>query len=380
MGNSPSNEVMDIYLADLDRLESSNSSPYDERRAVSSLEAARCELMVNIAGDIESFTRLKQLLRKGLENGYLGLTALIADVRNNVVVKSSTGNLNADDLDRLVKAICKYDEIDAIENVVLKSRCLKTVIEVAGTKSLLRCYKTYLNKRERIINKNLPFVVYFAKRIRGTRLQFEDIVQAGNEGLLIAIDKFDCTRGIKFSSFASNWIRKQMEMLRKDANSLLSYPVGVFRQINELRREQDAFIFTHGYVPTDEELAMHMGCDVKTITDIKANQYVEVSLATPVTPDTDDGRLLSDILKSESIEYAEDVHRERMHKVLKRVLSNLRGTDRQALACVYGIDGISVHSTKEAGKRLSCHAQSIRERCKRGMAQIKKCSEPVLRQ
>ena len=288
---------------------------------------------------------------------------------------TSTVMLTGDPVRMYLKEIGKVDLLTASEEVHLAMKIeagtdatakleAAEVGELELTRAeqrrLMRIEQVGLDAKQQLISANLRLVVSIAKRYVGRGMLFLDLIQEGNLGLIRAVEKFDYTKGFKFSTYATWWIRQAITRAIADQARTIRIPVHMVETINKLIRVQRQLLQDLGRDPTPEEIGAEMGMSPDRVREIQKISQEPVSLETPIGEE-EDSQLGDFIEDSSAVAPPEAASDSMLREQLDQVLDGLADRERKVIKFRFGLEDGHPRTREEVGRECGVTRERIRQ-------------------
>ncbi len=313
------------------------------------------------------------------QNIKLGIPEVLADLPDDdseefdliipVIEEPNISTIPEDDaelLGEIVEDFFKREEThtayhDSIKTYLREIGSVK-LLTIDEERSLARRYTDNqdVNAKRDLIRSNLRLVVSIAKRYNGRGLSFLDLIQEGNIGLMRAVEKFDYTKGFKFSTYATWWIRQAITRSLADQSRTIRIPVHMVETINKLRKISRMFMQEFERKPTEEELANAIEIPVAKVHEIVTASLLPLSLENPLGDDENSS--LGDIVETTAFKNPEDsVINDLLREDLEKVLQTLAEREAMVLRLRFGLDDGRPRTLEEVGRVYNVTRERIRQ-------------------
>ena len=332
----------------------------------------------------------KKLVERGKQSGHLSaqeidnvIVELDLDVdeleKLNEMIDSANisivDDFSAEALDGIPLEVDLPKETDAAETVAINDNAamddpVKVYLKEIGRVPLLtpeeeielaiRIADNDEKAKKRLAEANLRLVVSIAKRYVGRGMQFLDLIQEGNLGLIKAVDKFDYTKGFKFSTYATWWIRQAITRAIADQARTIRIPVHMVETINKVKKANSQLLHQNGREPTADEISEYLEMPVDKVREIMRVAQEPVSLETPIGEEEDSH--LGDFIQDDNVPVpAEAAAQTLLKEQLDEVLDTLTEREQKVLRLRFGMNDGRARTLEEVGKEFDVTRERIRQ-------------------
>lgn len=289
----------------------------------------------------------------------------VPDIDNSVTID--------DPVKMYLKEIGALKLLDSEEEIVLAKQVEKGTLPDASDEDKAAAKAA----KKELADRNLRLVVSIAKKYLGRGLQFLDLIQEGNLGLLKAVDKFDYTKGYKFSTYATWWIRQAITRAIADQARTIRVPVHMVETINKLNRISRQLLQEKGREATNEELARAMGVSVGKIREVKKIAQDPISLETPIG-EKEDSHLGDFIEDHEAVAPDDAAGSILLREQIDELLQGLTERERQVLELRFGLKDGKTRTLEEVGRYFDVTRERIRQIEGKALQKLKKSARNLI--
>ena len=289
----------------------------------------------------------------------------VPDIDNSVTID--------DPVKMYLKEIGALKLLDSEEEIVLAKQVEKGTLPDASDEDKAAAKAA----KKELADRNLRLVVSIAKKYLGRGLQFLDLIQEGNLGLLKAVDKFDYTKGYKFSTYATWWIRQAITRAIADQARTIRVPVHMVETINKLNRISRQLLQEKGREATNEELAKAMGVTVGKIREVKKIAQDPISLETPIG-EKEDSHLGDFIEDHEAVAPDDAAGSILLREQIDELLQGLTERERQVLELRFGLKDGKTRTLEEVGRYFDVTRERIRQIEGKALQKLKKSARNLI--
>ena len=285
------------------------------------------------------------------------------DVFESVMAGQESELVETSDLEKELEELTGLEEIAVNDPVRMYLKEIGRIPLLKREEEIMLAQKNEAGDKkakDKLTQSNLRLVVSIAKKYMGRGMSFLDLIQEGNKGLIRAVEKYDWTKGFKFSTYATWWIRQAITRAIADQARTIRIPVHMVETINKLIRTQRKLMQDLGREPTDEEVGKELELTAERVREILKISQKTTSLETPIGEDDDS--LLGDFIADEGqISPYEATTKQLMLENVEEVLSTLTDREAKVLKMRFGLHGAKALTLEEVGREFGVTRERIRQ-------------------
>ena len=267
------------------------------------------------------------------------------------------------DVDKLAEEDLSFDNISLDDPVKVYLREIGRVPLLSSDEEIELAVKIADGNeyaKQRLTEANLRLVVSIAKKYVGRGMYFLDLIQEGNVGLIKAVDKFDYTKGFKFSTYATWWIRQAITRAIADQARTIRIPVHMVETINRLKKIQSQLLHENGIEPSEELIAEKMDLPVERVREIMRVAQEPVSMETPIGPE-EDSKLMDFIRDEDALSPDDAALKSITNEDIDGVLKTLTPREEAVIRLRFGLKDGRCHTLEEVGMEFNVTRERIRQ-------------------